>query len=117
MWSRLTTWKAPLIQLIATFPKPPLGYLVEIFVILHLISDPIGSIEDLLYKLECCQGRMIYWRHQVSLCYGKMGVMGMDEEETGLTDIERNFAIIEESYSELGFGTEARKALRARFNV
>ena len=59
---------------------------------------------------------MIYWRNQISLCDGEIGLDGMDEEEAGLMDIERNFAIVEESYSELGFGTEAREALQAIFN-
>lgn len=67
IWSRLTTWKFPLIQLIATSPRPPLGKLVEVLTVLHLASDPICSIEDLLYKLEGCQRRAVYWQNQIRL--------------------------------------------------
>ena len=33
IWSRMTTWKLPLVQVVASFPRPPLGFKAEVFVI------------------------------------------------------------------------------------
>lgn len=61
-WTRLTTWKFPLLQLLATFPRPPLGYLSQFFVMAHLIGDPIDTIKNLLLKLSICQRRAQTWK-------------------------------------------------------
>ena len=37
IWTRLTTWKFPLLQLIALFPRPPLNLEAEFFVMAHLL--------------------------------------------------------------------------------
>jgi hypothetical protein len=75
IWSRLTTWKFMLIQLIATMSRPPLSILVGVFTVVHLTSDPIGSMEDLMYKLEGCQQRAVYWRHEIQLIDGAAGII------------------------------------------
>jgi hypothetical protein len=62
--TRLLTWKAPLVQLIFQFPRPPLGASVEFFTILHLVGDPIDTIASLLYTLEVCQKRAESLREQ-----------------------------------------------------
>lgn len=60
--TRLTSWKMPLLQLVAQFSRPPLSIAVEIFVIIHLMGDPIDTIWSLLHKISICQDRAIYWR-------------------------------------------------------
>lgn len=64
IWTRLTTWKFPLLQLVASFPRPPLGLSVECFVIFHLLGDPVDSLWCLLLKLRDCQRRAEFWRAQ-----------------------------------------------------
>src|SRR2546423_8654290 len=54
IWLRLTTWKFPLLQLVAISPRPPLGWSVECFSVLHLLGNPIGSIAGLLGKFHYC---------------------------------------------------------------
>lgn len=56
IWTRLTTWKFPLLQLVAIFPRPPLGLLrIYFFVIVHLLGDPIDTIRNLLAKMSRCE--------------------------------------------------------------
>ena len=63
-WTRLTTWKFPLLQLVASFPRPPLSISVEAFVILHLLGDPIDTIRSLLAKISTCQTIANEWREE-----------------------------------------------------
>jgi hypothetical protein len=62
IWARLTTWKFPLLQLVAVFPRPPLTHLAEFFVLVHLLGDPISTINNLLLKLASCQARALFWK-------------------------------------------------------
>jgi hypothetical protein len=62
IWARLTTWKFPLLQLVAVFPRPPLTLLVEFFVLVHLLGDPISTINNLLLKMASCQARALFWK-------------------------------------------------------
>ena len=62
IWVRLTIWKFPLLQLASVFPRPPLDFAVESFVVAHLLGDPIGTIADLLWKLSICQERAEMWQ-------------------------------------------------------
>lgn len=62
IWTRLTTWKFPLFQLIVSLPRPPLGIGVQLFVINHLLGDPIDTIDNLLLKLSKCQERAQFWK-------------------------------------------------------
>lgn len=66
-WTRLTTWKLPLLQLLATFPRPPLGLLSQFFVMAHLLGDPIDTIKNLLFKLSKCQSRAKTWKGRKKL--------------------------------------------------
>lgn len=63
IWTRLTTWKFPLFQLIVSLPRPPLGIEVQIFVINHLLGDPIDTIDNLLLKLSKCQENAQFWKN------------------------------------------------------
>ena len=115
--SRLTTWKFPLIQLLATVPRPPFGGWVQALTVLHLASDPISSIEDLLYKLDGCQRRAVFWQKLIRDRDIKMQNVPPEREkfEDKKTWLEAremwmdrrkgwrmNLTIISESYSELG---------------
>lgn len=62
IWTRLTTWKFPLLQLVFTFPRPPLSAAIETFVIFHLLGDPIDTIANLLGKLSTCQYWAKHWQ-------------------------------------------------------
>jgi hypothetical protein len=64
IWARLTTWKFPLLQLVAVFPRPPLTMLAEFFVLVHLLGDPISTINNLLLKVASCQSRAEFWRNR-----------------------------------------------------
>lgn len=66
IWARLTTWKFPLLQLVAVFPRPPLTFLVEFFVLVHLLGDPISTINNLLLKMASCQARALFWRDNMA---------------------------------------------------
>ena len=66
-WTRLTTWKFPLLQLLSTFPRPPLGFWSQLFVMAHLLGDPIDTIKNLLLKLSICQSRAKEWKDKRKL--------------------------------------------------
>lgn len=120
--SRLTTWKAPLIQLLAIVPRPPFGFLDQMLTILHLGSDPISSIEDLLYKLDGCQRWTVFWQDQIRCRDENLQNTPPAKVPHGIWNWKpwwearkerkkwfkqrkrwrRNLAIISESYSELG---------------
>ncbi|KAH9223586.1 hypothetical protein DL95DRAFT_517706 [Leptodontidium sp. 2 PMI_412] len=64
IWARLATWKFPLLQLVAVFPRPPLNFRTEFFVLAHLIGDPISTISNLLLKVASCQRRALFWKNR-----------------------------------------------------
>ena len=61
IWSRLTTWKFPLLQLVAVFPRPPLTFGNGIFVLAHLLGNPVSTLKSLLLKFASCQMRAEHW--------------------------------------------------------
>lgn len=56
--------KFPLLQLVASFPRPPLSFKVESLVILHLLGDPIDTTKNLLSKVAACQQMAIFWKRE-----------------------------------------------------
>lgn len=64
IWARLTTWKFPLLQLVAVFPRPPLSFWVEFFVLVHLLGDPTSTTNSLLLKMASCQARARFWKSE-----------------------------------------------------
>jgi hypothetical protein len=55
IYTRLATWKLPLLQLLFLFQRPPLGFSVSLFAMLHLIGDPIDTMASLMHTLSRCQ--------------------------------------------------------------
>ena len=66
IWTRLTTWKFPLFQLAFNFPRPPLSFWTEAFVVVHLMGDPVDTVECLLDKLAVCQAWAEFWKGVVA---------------------------------------------------
>ena len=54
--------KFPLVQLVASFPRPPLSFKIESLVILHLLGDPVDTVKNLLSKLATCQQMALFWK-------------------------------------------------------
>jgi len=52
---RLTTWKFCLLQLAASFPRPPIGFWVGMFVINHLLGSPVDTMKNFQLMLASCQ--------------------------------------------------------------
>lgn len=57
IWTRIVVWKLPLLQLVAQFPRPPLGFAIETASIVHLLGDPIDSMTSLMVTLWSCNSR------------------------------------------------------------
>jgi hypothetical protein len=94
IYSRLQTWKIPLFQLALSTPRPPLGTSIDIFVLVHLMGDPIGTIKDLREKLSRCEKLAAYF------------------EKRGLTDRQwKALAMICIAFDEWGQGNAARELL------
>ena len=57
IWARIVTWKIPLFQLLSLFPRPPLGWKVEVATLAHLLGDPIDSLMSMILTLALCSSR------------------------------------------------------------
>ncbi len=108
IWNRLTTWKFPLLQLVASFPRPPLGLGVEFLVLVHVLGDPIDTIKCLLLKLSNCQRMADYWidYHPKSL-----GTSTKDADPEKLRDWKA-LVLLTDTYGEWGEESRAAVALR-----
>lgn len=105
IWTRLTTWKFPLLQLVATFPRPPLDFWVECFVILHLLGDPVDTIKNLLAKISSCQITAGAWRAECESFLEKPPGEDQDRDWKAL-------AILSDAYGEWSVDGEATGALK-----
>ena len=108
VWQRLTTWKFPLLQLVASFPRPPLGLGIEFFVIAHVLGDPIGTIQCLLLKLSTCQRSADYWKDYHAKL---LGTSTEDEDPEKLRDWKA-LVLLTDTYGEWGEESRAAVALR-----
>lgn len=101
-------WKFPLLQLVASFPRPPLGRGIEFFVIVHVLGDPINTIQCLLLKLSMCQRSADYWRdyHPKPL-----GTSTAEEDPQKLRDWKA-LVLLTDTYGEWGEESRAAVALR-----
>ena len=107
IWSRLTTWKFPLLQLVASFPRPPLGRGVEFFVIVHVLGDPIDTLKCLLLKLSNCQESADRW---VNYHPRSLGTSTEDENPEMLRDWKA-LVLLTDTYGEWGKESQAAVAL------
>lgn len=105
IWARLTTWKFPLLQLVASFPRPPLGLSVECFVIFHLLGDPVDSLRNLLLKLRDCERRAKFWRSKFD---GPLHRFAEDLPE----QVWKSLTLITDAYDEWGQGDDAVAVLQ-----
>ena len=103
IWTRLTTWKFPLLQLVSSFPRPPLGFWVQMFVINHLLGDPIDTMKNLFTKMSNCQQTAEYWKEH---CQPQVTF----DDDADNRDWKA-LTIIEDTYAECGIEGEVRKTL------
>ena len=103
IWMRLTTWKFPLLQLVAIFPRQPLSLVSEAFVLVHMLGDPIGTIANLLLKVESCQRRARSWEEKFDNdLRGLVDAAGPTVRYTAYEMQWKRLAIIGDSYDEWG---------------
>lgn len=76
---RVQLWKTPLIQLIAQMGLPPLGWGSNIFVVVHLVGDPLDTIWSLSHKIFLCHRRVEKWSHHRDRQAIAMVVISHDE--------------------------------------
>lgn len=105
IWTRLTTWKFPLLQLIASFPRPPLGFYVDCFVLVHLLGDPIDTIHSLLGKMSGCQRFAEDWRVECKDLPGNHS--GIDEDRDW-----KALALLTDAYGEWSEDGQVIQVLR-----
>ena len=102
IWERIVTWKLPLSQLVAQFPRPPLGLSIETATIAHLLGDPVDSIASMLLTYAICQSRADLAK---KICK-RSGIPASDPE------FERTWkalAMIIISYDDCGLSDEVEK--------
>ncbi|KAK0637456.1 hypothetical protein B0T17DRAFT_614045 [Bombardia bombarda] len=62
IWNRIVTWKLPLVTLLFQFARPPFAWRLwtntNVFILLHLVGDPLNTITSLLTTLSACQRRV-----------------------------------------------------------
>lgn len=104
IWTRVTTWKFPLLQLVSAFPRPPLSFWVEMFVINHLLGDPLDTLQNLFSKLSTCEKAAKYWKTSFQ---GQHGYVNPELDQDWKT-----MTIIEDTYGEWGIAEEARQLLQ-----
>ena len=104
IWSRLTTWKIPLLQLVASFPRPPLNLSVECFVILHLLGDPIDTLRNLLVKMSSCRLTAERWKKVCKSLLERPSGEEKDRDWKALT-------LLTDAYGEWGVDEQAESAL------
>ena len=118
IWSRLTTWKFPLLQLVAAFPRPSLTTKTELFVIAHLLGDPIDTLTNLLLKLSDCQEAALRWQESSQ----RMPSIADRDEEGGNDNhvsqkdrLWKALALITDAYSEWGMAMRSEEILFVTF--
>ncbi|KAL8243711.1 hypothetical protein R6Q59_009969 [Mikania micrantha] len=99
IWARLTTWKFPLFQLVANSPRPPLGFVVEAFTVTHFLGDPIGTISDVLRKIEGTQTRAVFWKGRLKR---ELIVLGNEPTTSEQRRLWKSLALIVDSFDEWG---------------
>ena len=111
IWTRATTWKFPLFQVFALFPRPPLNLKTEIFVLTHLLGDPIDSVQNLLLKISRCQSQVKGWKSYLKdldisidlpLGYGRDELARTREERQIKERRWKSLSLVTDAYDEWG---------------
>lgn len=89
------TWKLPLFQLVSRFPRPPLGFSVEVATILHLLGDPVDSVMSMLLTLSIC-------RSTVELAKKTCSKVKMDAADPDYDRTWKALALFMVSYDDCG---------------
>lgn len=105
IWSQLATWKFPLLQLVSSFPRPPLSYMVECFVLVHLMGDPVDTFRHLVSKLSIYNAMAVYWKRQGAMVLASRDLSVRDQTWKAL-------ALITGAYQEWHLGKDAIRALQ-----
>ena len=100
IFNRISTWKYPELQLIVMFPRPPLGFSVELMVFTHLLGDPIDTIDNLHLKLYNCQLIAEWWQVRAKHVFSE------DSDQAW-----KALGIITDAYAEWGREVDAREML------
>jgi len=101
--SRLTTWVLPMLVLIDSFPRPHLGWRSELFAVVHLLGDPISTVEGLLQRQRRRKLNDRYWER-----FPAEGALVEWKKKNW-----KSIALIADAYDECGQGRVARKILRS----
>lgn len=103
--------KFPLLQLVVSFPRPPLSFMVECLVILHLLGDPIDTIKNLCLKMSVCQQIAEFWKPDCGILLDRR----MDHDEDHEQDLEdrdwKALTIVTDAYGEWSEDTSAQHIL------
>ena len=98
-------------QLVASFSRPPLSFMVECQVVFHLLGDPIDTIRNLLCKLSACEDIARFWEDE---CRTLLNVPIEDDKDYERYLRDRNWkalAIVTDAYGEWGEDESARAIL------
>ncbi|KAL5438409.1 hypothetical protein PMIN05_005771 [Paraphaeosphaeria minitans] len=95
IWTRIVTWKLPLIQLAVQFPRVPLGFNVEAATVLHLLGDPVDSLTSVLFTLATCHSR-------ARLAKETCNEAGLKENDRDYAFTWKALALVMVSYDECG---------------
>jgi hypothetical protein len=104
-WRRVIAWKFALYQLAALFPRPPLRFVVELFVLAHLMGDPISTMRDILVKFEASQERSVMWRlflKSNKITWHSLGLTGKGKLTSHDDRLWKTLAAISDAYGEWG---------------
>jgi hypothetical protein len=104
-WGRVISWKFALYQLAALFPRPPLRFIVELFVLVHLMGDPITTMRDILVKFESCQQRSLMWKRYLktkNITWQSLGLAGKGKPSSHDDRLWKALTAISDAYGEWG---------------
>ncbi|KAK3380507.1 hypothetical protein B0T24DRAFT_664495 [Lasiosphaeria ovina] len=103
IWNRIVTWKLPLLTLLFQFSRPPFAFRLwtntNVFMLVHLVGNPINTIASLLATLDACQRRATEIRQRIEAHQRHSGKASPWRRTAVLW---KRFTIIDVSYAEWG---------------
>jgi hypothetical protein len=73
--------------------------LYDVFFIIHMLGDPIGTFASFMYKLESCQRRAVHWRR---ICTSSLIDHKGRQSDQSIDRLWKSCALITDSYDEWG---------------